>query len=106
MRSWSGLIDRSAVATMYQLGLVFQAGVVTLWVNESVEIGTCDWAMKWDTACGNVRREVGREMLLFYPPVAVAVRLECLGGLRQGLFGRGTALTVVEREGGDVDQCR
>src|SRR5271155_182610 len=45
MRSWSGLIDRSAVATMYQLGLVFQAGDVTLWVNESVEIGTCDRAM-------------------------------------------------------------
>src|SRR6202030_2231225 len=45
MRSWSGLIDRSAVATMYQVGLVFQAGVVTLWVNESVEIGTCDTAM-------------------------------------------------------------
>src|SRR5260370_3428161 len=52
MRSWSGLIDRSAVATMYQVGLDFQAGDVTLWVNESVEIGTCDWAMKWDTAGG------------------------------------------------------
>ena len=45
MRSWSGLIDRSAVATMYQVGLAFQAGDVTLWVNESVEIGTCDIAM-------------------------------------------------------------
>src|SRR6266478_270681 len=45
MRSWSGFIDRSAVATMYQVGLVFQAGVVTLWVNASVEIGTCDIAM-------------------------------------------------------------
>src|SRR5712664_1481404 len=45
MRSWSGLIDRSAVATIYQVGLVFQAGFVTLWVNESVEIGTCDTAM-------------------------------------------------------------
>src|SRR6202022_3097202 len=52
MRSCSGLIDRSAVATMYQVGLVFQAGIVTLWVNESVEIGTCDMAMKWDTAGG------------------------------------------------------
>src|SRR5580658_10276105 len=52
MRSCSGLIDRSAVATMYQVGLVFQAGAVTLWVNESVEIGTCDIAMKWDTAGG------------------------------------------------------
>src|SRR5580704_814071 len=47
MRSWSGLIDRSAVATMYQVGLVFQADDVTLWVNESVEIGTCEMAMKW-----------------------------------------------------------
>src|SRR6266849_9678816 len=52
MRSWSGLIDRSAVATMYQEGFVFQAGDVTLWVNESVEIGTCDTAMKWDTSDG------------------------------------------------------
>src|SRR5258708_31308359 len=43
--SWSGLIERSAVATMYQVGLVYQAGFVTLWVNESVEIGTCDRAM-------------------------------------------------------------
>src|ERR1700681_3986332 len=45
IRSWSGLIDRSAVATMYQVGFDFQAGFVTLWVNESVEIGTCDRAM-------------------------------------------------------------
>src|ERR1700741_912788 len=45
MRSCAGLIDRSAEATMYQVGLVFQAGFVTLWVNESVEIGTCDMAM-------------------------------------------------------------
>src|ERR1700757_3673639 len=45
MRSCSGLIDRSSVATMYQVGLVFQAGLVTLWVNESVEIGTCEMAM-------------------------------------------------------------
>src|SRR5580698_2319585 len=52
IRSWSGLIDRSAVATMYQVGLAFQAGAVTLWVNESVEIGTCDRAMKSDTAGG------------------------------------------------------
>src|SRR5580698_3882016 len=52
MRSCSGLIDRSSEATMYQVGLVFQAGLVTLWVNESVEIGTCDMDMKWDTAGG------------------------------------------------------
>src|SRR5208282_4151154 len=45
IRSWSGLIDRSAAATMYQVGLVFHAGFVTLWVNESVEIGTCEIAM-------------------------------------------------------------
>src|ERR1700675_1206683 len=46
MRAWSGLIDRSWVATMYQVGLVFQAGDLTWWVNESVEIGTCDPAIK------------------------------------------------------------
>src|SRR5271169_6369758 len=45
IRSWSGLIDRSAVATMYQVGLVFQAGDLTLWANASVEIGNCDIAM-------------------------------------------------------------
>src|ERR1700730_15049679 len=45
IRSWSGLIDRSCVATMYQVGLVFHAGDVTLCVNASVEIGTCDTAM-------------------------------------------------------------
>src|SRR5271154_2275718 len=45
IRSWSGLIERSSVATMYQVGLFFQAGLVTWWVNESVEIGTCDTAM-------------------------------------------------------------
>src|SRR5271154_4380564 len=50
IRSWIGLIDRSAEATMYQVGLVFHAGFVTLWVKASVEIGTCDIAMKWDTA--------------------------------------------------------
>src|ERR1700686_3455034 len=43
--SWSGLIDRSALATMYQVGLVFHAGFVTWWVNASVEIGTCDIAI-------------------------------------------------------------
>src|SRR5271154_289924 len=52
MRSCCGLIDLSALATMYQVGLVFQAGFVTLWVNASVEIGTCDTAIKADTAGG------------------------------------------------------
>src|SRR5580704_11435880 len=45
IRSWSGLIERSSVATMYQVGLFFHAGFVTLCVKESVEIGTCDIAM-------------------------------------------------------------
>src|SRR5580698_5417734 len=45
IRSWIGLIDRSLAATMYQVGLVFQAGFVTLCVNASVEIGTCEIAM-------------------------------------------------------------
>src|SRR5580658_9198178 len=45
MRSCIGLIERSELATMYQVGLFFQAGFVTLWVNASVEIGTCDMAM-------------------------------------------------------------
>src|ERR1700689_260621 len=45
MRSCSGLIERSAEATMYQVGLCFQAGFLTGCVNESVEIGTCAIAM-------------------------------------------------------------
>src|SRR5580698_3507219 len=45
IRSWIGLIDRSSLATMYQVGLVFQAGFVTLWAKQSVEIGTCEIAM-------------------------------------------------------------
>src|SRR6204780_1682163 len=52
MRSCSGLIERAALATMYQVGLAFQAGFVTLWGNESVEIGTGDRAMNCDTAGG------------------------------------------------------
>ena len=52
MRSWSGLIDRSAVATMYQLGFDFQAGFVTGDVNESLEINTCDTAMNAALASG------------------------------------------------------
>src|SRR5580700_1666558 len=52
IRSWSGLIDRSAVATIYHVGLVFHAGDVTLWVNASVEIGTWDRAMNSASALG------------------------------------------------------
>jgi len=42
MRSCSGLIERSAVATMYQVGFDFQAGVLIGEVNESAENKTCD----------------------------------------------------------------
>jgi len=45
-------------------------------------------------------------MRLVYPPVPVAIRLECLGRLRQRLFDRCTAVTFIECKGGDVDQCR
>ena len=43
----------------------------------------------------NIGREVSREIRLVYPPVPVAIRLECLGRLRQGLFDRRTAVTFV-----------
>src|SRR5580704_705092 len=49
MRSCIGLIDRSEPATMYHVGLFFQAGLETLWVNASVEMGTCAIAM--NAAC-------------------------------------------------------
>src|SRR5258706_16374752 len=45
-------------------------------------------------------------MLLVYPPVAVAVRLERLGRLRQGLFDRRTALTFIESKCGNIDKRR
>src|ERR1700694_207767 len=45
-------------------------------------------------------------MLLFYPPVVVAVRREGFGGLRQGLFDRRTALTFIERKCGNIDERR
>src|SRR5208282_604062 len=38
-------MERSCAATIYQVGFVFQAAFVTLWVNESVEIGTCEIAI-------------------------------------------------------------
>jgi hypothetical protein len=44
-------------------------------------------------------------MRLVYPPVPVAIGLECFGRLRQGLFDRRTAVTFIECKGGNVDQC-
>src|SRR5277367_3396989 len=54
---------------------------------------------------GNIRCAVCGEMVLYYPPVSVAIRLECLRGLRHGRFDGCTTLTFIEREGGDVYQC-
>src|ERR1700722_790536 len=49
----------------------------------------------------NVRCEVSHEMRLVYPPKPVAIRCERLGRLWQGLFDRRTALTFIERKGGN-----
>ena len=51
----------------------------------------------------NIRCEVRREVLLVYPPVAIAVRPEGLGRLRQALFNRRTALTFVKSKCSDID---
>src|ERR1700722_14211053 len=45
-------------------------------------------------------------MFLFYPPISIAIRFECLGGLRHRRFDRRTALTFIERKCGDVYECR
>src|SRR5271154_4424227 len=45
-------------------------------------------------------------MVLFDPPISMAIRFECLGGLRHGRFDRSTALTFIESKCGDVYQCR
>jgi hypothetical protein len=62
--------------------------------------------MKWAWAGGMSAAKSAAKCVLLYPPVAVAIRLERLGGLRHGLFDRRTALTFIERKCGDVDQCR
>ena len=73
---------------MYQVGLVFQAGIRDL-VGERVGGDRhLRYGHERRLIRRNVRCEVGREMCLVYPPVAVAVRLERLGGLRQGLLDR------------------
>src|SRR5258706_14392638 len=86
MRSCSGLIDRSWVATMYQLGFAFQAGLVTLWVNESVEIGTCDMAMKWDTAGGTSPAQSGAECARSIHPLPLLSRVNDLEAFRTASF--------------------
>ena len=43
---------------------------MTLWVNRSVEIGTCDWAMYSGRLRSGTSPRIGRRQ--FYPPVAVA----------------------------------
>src|SRR3984893_3811949 len=45
-------------------------------------------------------------MLLLYPPVPIAIRLEGLGGLWHRCFDRRAALTLIERKCSNVDQCR
>src|SRR5580693_9058419 len=45
-------------------------------------------------------------MVLFDPPVSIAIRLESLGGLWHRGFDRRTALTFIERKCGDVYQRR
>src|SRR5271154_3137094 len=53
----------------------------------------------WESFVG-----VGHEMVLFYPPVVVAVRLKRLGCLWNRLFDRRTALAFIECKCGNVDK--
>ena len=50
------------------------------------------------------RCEVRREVFFVYPPVAIAIRLEGLGRLRQGLFDRRAALPLIECKCSDIRQ--
>src|SRR6202023_2369802 len=81
-------------------GLVLPRGIRNL-VGERVG---GDWHLRYSHECcllrRNVRCEVGREMRLVYPPVAIAVRLERLGCLLQSLFDTPTALTFTESKCG------
>src|SRR5271156_5532353 len=55
--------------------------------------------LPWNVCC-----KVGREMRLVYPPVAIGVRRERLGRLRQALFDRRTTLTFIESKGGNINK--
>jgi len=76
-------IDRSIFRGHHVKGAFGLPGRVRDLVGESVG---GDRHLRYSHKAGhgrrNVRREVGGEMRLIYPPVAVAVWLERLGGLR------------------------
>src|SRR5271168_4415790 len=89
---------------MYQVGLCFHAGFVTLWVKESVEIGTCDMAM--NSACSR-----GISAAKSAAKCSSSIhQLPLLSGLNAldacDLFDRRTALTFIESKCGNIDKRR
>src|SRR5271170_2782809 len=98
-------IDRSVFGGHHVKGrLVLPGGILNLMGervsrNRYLGYGHELRLIPWDVRC-----EVGHEMRLIYPPKPVAVRFECRGRLRQGLFDRRTALPFIESEGGDIDE--
>src|SRR3984957_5852773 len=91
---------------MYQVGLVFQAGDVTWWVNESVEIGTCDTAMNHAFSGGMSAAKSAAKCSCSIHQLLLLSGLKCLGGLRQSLLDRRTALTIIERKCSNIDKRR
>src|SRR5271168_1420950 len=91
---------------MYQVGLCFQAGFVTLWVNASVEIGTCDIAMNSASSRGMSAAKSATKFAWSIHQSPLLSALNASGGLRHGLFDRRTAFAFIERKGGNVNQCR
>src|ERR1700746_2562914 len=106
MRSWSGLIDRSWVATMYQVGLVFQAGDLTWWVNESVEIGTCDTAMNHAFSGGMSAAKSAAKCSCSIHQLLLPSGLNALEACGRALSIRDKLLPHIERKGGNIDEPR
>src|SRR5579862_4142528 len=100
-------IDRSVCGGDHvKRGLVLPCGILNLMGervggNRHLRYSHKLCLIPWDVRC-----EVSHKMLLFYPPVVVAVWFEGLGRLREGLFDRSTALSFIERKGSDVNECR
>ena len=107
-RCASGGIILSAVATRYQLGLVFHAGSLTLPLSASTPHGTWESAMNAALSTGDVTGKRGGELRLVEEQIAV-LRRQDRRHRRAGrriLDERGHRLALVGHEGGDVDQPR
>src|ERR1700752_4282483 len=91
---------------MYQVGLFFQAGFVTLWLNASVEIGTCDIAINAAFSGVMSAAKSAAKCSGSIHQLPSLSGLERGGGFRQSPFDRGAALTLLQPKGSDGEGGR